>query len=169
MAQVRGFAIRGLIRFGKQHGLPAKDLIQMLPESVRQPFETQILHSAFYPYDAFSETLRLLDRCIGKDDGALAREVGRLTSGEDLRGIFQIIASFSSPEKAAHRAEQYWHRYSDTGKMVEEEIRKGYFRTALEEFPGIDRLHCLLIEGWNEGGLAAVGAREVKVRQTLPS
>jgi hypothetical protein len=165
MTQIRGFAIRGLLRFGKQHGLPPKELIPLLPVDVRPLFETQILHSALYPYGAFAEPLRLLDRRLGKGDGSLAREVGRSTSGEDIRGIFQIIASFTSPEKAARRAQVYWGRYSDTGKMVEEEIRKGYFRTALEGFAEIDRLHCLLIEGWNEGGLASAGAREVEVHQ----
>lgn len=165
MSQIRGFAIRGLLRFGKQHGFPPKDLIPLLPDGVRPSFETQILPSAFYPYGAFSETLRLLDRRLGTGDGSLAREVGRSTAGEDVRGVFQIIASFTSPEKAARRAQIYWQRYSDTGRMVEEEIRKGYFRTALEDFPEVDRLHCLLIEGWNEGGLASVGAKVVEVHQ----
>ncbi len=167
MARIRGFAIRGLLRFGKQHGFPPHDLVPLLPDTVRPAFGTQILHSDFYPYEAFSETLRLLDRRLGKGDGRLARDVGGEAAREDVRGIFQVAALLASPEKAVRRAPQYWQRYCDAGRMVEEDVHKGYFRMALEEFPGIDPLHCVLIEGWNEGGLAAIGrTRNVEVHQS---
>lgn len=167
MAQIRGFAIRGLLRYGKQNGLPARDVIPLLSASVRPWFDTQILHSALYPYAAFTEVLHLLERHFGTGDGTLAKKVGRAAATEDVRGIFQIAALLATPEKAVHRAPQYWGRYSDTGRLVEEEIRQGYFRIAMEEFPDIDPLHCVLIEGWNEGGIASVGrVKSVEVHQS---
>lgn len=167
MAQIRGFAIRGLLRYAKRHTLPPKELIPLLPAAVRPAFDTQILHSAFYPYETFSETLRLIDRRLGSGDGSLARAVGRSAAEEDVRGIFQVAALLASPEKAVRRAPQYWQRYCDTGRMVEEDVHAGYFRMALEDFPTIDALHCVLIEGWNEGGLAALGrTKDVEVHQS---
>lgn len=167
MAQVRGFAIRGLLRYGKLNGLPPKVLVPLLPSSVRSVFDTQILHSDLYPYAAFTETLHLLERRLGTGDGALARNVGRFAGEEDVRGIFQIAALLASPETAIKRAPQYWQRYCDTGHLVEVEVRKGFFRMAMEDFPDIDPLHCILIEGWNEAGVASVGrVKTVAVRQT---
>jgi hypothetical protein len=166
MAQIRGFAIRGLLRYGKTHGLPPRDLIPLLPAAVRPVFETQISHSELYPYDAFAQVLRTLDRKLGKSDGSTARLVGRAAAEADVKGIFQIAALLSSPEKAVRRSPGYWQRYCDTGQMVEQEIRSGYFRLALDGFPDIDPLHCLLIEGWNEAGLAAIGrTKNVEVHQ----
>lgn len=163
---MRGFAIRGLLRWGKQNGLPPKDLIPLLPASVRAEFATQILHSALYPYEAFTETLRALERRLGTGDGGLARRVGVAAAAEDVKGVFQIAALLASPQKAVSRAPQYWQRYCDTGQLVVEELREGSFRISLEGFPEIDPLHCILIEGWNEGGLSSLGrVSRVTVRQ----
>jgi predicted hydrocarbon binding protein len=166
MVQMRGFAIRGLLRFGKQNGFPPAELVPLLSASVRPSFDTQIFHSGLYPYAAFTEPLQLLDRKLGKGDKNFAKQVGREAAREDVRGIFQFVALLATPERAIKRAPAYWQRYSDTGRMVDQETRKGYFRMAMEEFPDIDLLHCVLIEGWNEGGLLAVGVKSVEVHQS---
>ena len=171
MTQIRGFAIRGLLHYAKTNGLSPTHLVTELPEAARPVFAKQIFHSELYPYEGFVELVHLLARRLGAsagiDAGTFAHELGRASAREDLKGIFQVAALLSSPEKAVHRAPSYWTRYCDTGTMVEEEIRPGYFRIALEGFPGIDPLHCKLIEGWNEAGIASTwGTKNVRVTQT---
>jgi predicted hydrocarbon binding protein len=136
MAQIRGFAIRGLFRYAKVRGVAGTAIVAKLPADIKPAFETQILHSELYPYRAFSDVLRVIDRALGAGDGKLARDVGREAAKEDIKGVFQVAALLASPEKAV------------TG------------------FPDIDPLHCLLIEGWNEGGLDAIWrTKNVKVWQ----
>ena len=166
MAQIRGFAIRGLFRYAKMHGVASSAIVAKLPADIKPVFETQILHSELYPYRAFADVLRVIDRTLGTGDGKLARDVGREAAKEDIKGVFQVAALLASPEKAVRRSPSYWTRYCDTGTLVEEEVRPGYFRMSLGGFPDIDRLHCLLIEGWNEGGLDAIWrTKNVKVWQ----
>ncbi|MEO6325867.1 MAG: hypothetical protein ABIT01_18830 [Thermoanaerobaculia bacterium] len=170
MAQIRGFAIRGLLHFAKSKGLSPAHIVTELPTPVRPIFARQIFHSELYPYEGFVELLKLLERRLGApagiDPGTFARELGRAAAREDIKGIFQVAAFLSSPEKAVHRAPSYWTRYCDTGAMVEEEIRTGYFRMALDGFPEIHVLHCKLIEGWNEAGIDSVwGTKNVRVGQ----
>ena len=170
MTQIRGFAIRGLLHYAKSKGLSPTHLVTELPATASPVFARQIFHSELYPYEGFVELVHLLERRLGAplgiDAGTFAHELGRAAAREDIKGIFQVAALLSSPEKAVHRAPTYWARYCDTGTMVEQEIRPGYFRMALEGFPGIDPLHCRLIEGWNEGGIDSVwGTKNVQVKQ----
>jgi hypothetical protein len=170
MTQIRGFAIRGLLHYAKSKGLSPTHLVAELPEPARSVFARQIFHSELYSYEGFVELVHLLERRLGAplgtDAGTFARELGRASGREDMKGIFQVVALLSSPEKAVHRAPAYWLRYCDTGTMVEEEIRPGYFRMALEGFPEIDPLHCTLIEGWNEAGIGSTWAtKNVRVTQ----
>jgi predicted hydrocarbon binding protein len=170
MTQIRGFAIRGLLHYAKSKGLSPTHLVAELPEPARSVFARQIFHSELYPYEGFVELVHLLERRLGApfgtDADTFAREVGRAAALEDIKGIFQVAVLLTSPEKAVHRGQNYWSRYCDTGTMVEEEVRPGYSRTALEGFPHIDRLHCKLIEGWHEAGIGSTwGAKNVQVTQ----
>ncbi|MEO6325621.1 MAG: hypothetical protein ABIT01_12645 [Thermoanaerobaculia bacterium] len=166
MAQIRGFAIRGLLHHAKTKGLAASELIRQLSPEARASYTSQITHSEFYPYEAFTGLIHVLDQILGDGAGSSIKEIGRSAGKEDIKGIFQVVAFLASPEKAVHRSPSYWSRYCDTGTFVEEEIRPGYFRLALENFPDIDPLHCRLIEGWNEAGVSSSwGTRNVKVTQ----
>jgi hypothetical protein len=164
MARIKGFALRGLLRYGRQHALRPSVLAADLPEAIRPLFDRPILHGDFYPYEAFTLLLHRLDEKLGYGDDSLVRDVGRFAGREDVRGIFRLASFITAPETAVRRAPVFWNRYCDTGTMRVLESRPGYLRLTLEGFLEIDPLHCPLIGGWIEGLGEVWGVRNASVR-----
>ncbi len=78
MANVKGFAIRGLLKYIKNargSGSIAEILAQ-LPEEDRKHFAQPINASLWYPYSLFIHLLRAIDAKLGDGDLALCRHIG---------------------------------------------------------------------------------------------
>jgi hypothetical protein len=165
MAKIKGFGLRGLLKFAKEKGVAPGDIVRKLPEAIRPIFAEPIMHGDFYPYEAFGALLEVVDAELGKGDGAFVREFGQFAARQDVGGIFRIVSFITSPETAVKRAGVFWSRYCDTGKLVTEEARAGAFRVAMENFPGIHPLHCRLLEGWIVGLGEVWGVKEIRSEQ----
>lgn len=85
MARIKGFAIRGVLRYAKKSGIRPSELVAGLPETARAFFENPIVHGDFYPYEAFAALLRRIEAAQGKGDGSLAHEMGREAARETSR------------------------------------------------------------------------------------
>ncbi len=167
MAQIKGFAIRGILKYVKSKGVAGgiPTVLAKLPADVAPSFKAPISSSSWYPYRAFSQLLRAVDSTIGKGDLALMPEIGRRSAQEDAGTIFKIITTIASVETIIGRSPIFWQRYSDTGLMVTLENTAGKFRSALKDFPEIDEAHCAVILGWIQGMGAASGAKTLTVKQ----
>jgi hypothetical protein len=69
MAQVKGVAILGLIKFIKKNlkdTLPK--IVDALPPETRKYMNEHILLTAWYPYNLYTDLLKSLDRIVGKGD-----------------------------------------------------------------------------------------------------
>lgn len=167
MTRIKGFAIRGLLKYVKESGHPGgiAALLERLPEPAAGHFRTKILSSRWYPYEAFLGPLHAIDRELGEGDLGLMPEVGLFSGRQDAGSIFRFVAALSSIEAIVSRAGTLWQRYCDSGRFEVVELERGRLHLALEEFPGIDRAHCALIAGWIEGLGRAVGAREPAIEQ----
>jgi predicted hydrocarbon binding protein len=165
MARIKGFAIRGLLKSVKESGGSVPDVLALVPEADRATFDRAIVASAWYPYAAFVGLVRAIDHVQGKGDLALARELGRAAAARDLGGTFRIISAVASPKFLIERGSMFWTKYCDAGRLVLSANRERFFSGRLEDFPEIDRAHCLLIEGWLEGLGHALGAVGMASRQ----
>ncbi len=165
MVQVKGFAIRGLLKSVKEAGWPIAPLLASLPEEDRAAFARPIVASASYPYGSFVSLARSVDRVHGKGDLALCRDLGRRAAARDLGTTFRIISAMASIEFLLRRAQVFWAAYCDRGKMVLETSAEKSYRGRLEGFPEIDRAHCVIVEGWLEGMGTALGAQDMAVKQ----
>ncbi len=166
MAQLKGFAILGLLRFARQGGLDPRDVVRRLPEPARASFEHPIVHGAYYPYEAYSSLLAEIAARLTPSRPNVMREYGHVAAHQDLQGIFRVVTFITRPESAARRAGVFWSRYCDTGRLVNEEARPGYLRSAIVGFRDIHPLHCRAIEGWVEGLSEAWGTEEARCEQT---
>jgi len=168
MAQIKGFAIRGMLKFVKTSGYPGgiPAILSQLSPGAAAFFKTPINSSAWYPYGVFGELLRAIDRKIGKGDLTIMPEVGRRTGQEDSGTIFKIIATIASVETIIKRSPIFWQKYCDTGVIDPIDVRPGYFRVALKNFPDIDEAQCNLILGWIDGLGRTAGAKGIAVKQS---
>src|SRR5512140_800605 len=98
MAQVKGQAIRGLLKSVKESGWSIPAVLAAVPEAQRAAFAKPIVVSAWYPYEAFGSLLHTVDRMHGRGDLALCRELGRIAAIRDLGTTFRIISTITSVE-----------------------------------------------------------------------
>lgn len=166
--QIKGFAIRGLLKYVKEStypgGIPA--ILRTLDESDRAYFGDAILSSLWYPYGAFSSLARAIDREIAKGDVSILEDVGRASGKLDLGGIFRFITAILTIERIVSRAPALWRRYCDTGELTLVDAGPGHYTVRLTGFPEIDEAHCHMISGWMRGLGDGTGARDAEIGKT---
>ena len=167
-ARVKGFALRGLLKYVKNSGYPGgvQRLLATMPEHERSHFSEQILSSAWCPYSAFTSLLEAIDREIGQGDYRHLHRVGEFSGHEDAGTIFKVVLSLASIERVIRRADMFWHRYCDRGSFEIVEASRGHLVLRLQGFPEIHRGHCELIAGWIKGLGLCAGATEAEATQT---
>ena len=165
MTQIKGAAIRGLLKFVKSSQLPGgiDRVVSELPSEVKPVFERQILSGDWYPYEAYSELLDVMARIHGNGEEAFVETLGRYAARQDLGGIFEAITVLASIPKILETASHLWNRYCDSGifEIVSIGEEKGIGR--ITEFPNITKNHAVLLNGWIEGVGLAAGAKTAKV------
>jgi hypothetical protein len=167
MANIKGFGIRGLLRYVKETKPgTTPELLSKLPADVKPLFDRPIVSSNMYPYRAFSELLRVIDRQIGHGDLRRCEDVGDFAARQDISGMFKIMLSVLSPKTTLERSNLFWTKYCDTGKLtlVSADPKNSVMR--LEGFPGMDEAHCYLMNGWIARFATMTGGKGVTVRHT---
>jgi predicted hydrocarbon binding protein len=166
MSQIKGFAIRGILKSIKESRWSIPDVLAAMPAEARGTFEQPIVASAWYPYSVFAQLGRAVEKVHGKGDLEVVREFGRKGAVRDLGTTFRIISAITSLEFFLNRLQILWSKYCDTGRMQLLELKGNHFVVQLLDFAGIDATHCASTEGWIEGMGAAMGATGMKARQT---
>ena len=168
MAQIKGFAIRGLLKYVKESDMARgiSGVLAHLPADSRPSFESPIDASAWYPYAAYAGLLEAVDRAMGGGDDAHYRRLGLYAARQDVNTLFKIIAAFSSVEKLLQRSVVIWRRYCDGGAFVTPDVSRGRGTGILRDFPEVAPEHCRLLLGWVEGMALAAGAKTVTVKKT---
>ncbi|MDH3254574.1 MAG: hypothetical protein OEM62_06245 [Acidobacteriota bacterium] len=165
--QIKGFAIRGLLKFVKESsyagGIPS--LLEKLPIDAQPFFRERILSSLWYPYAAFSALARTIESEMGAGDVALLEDIGRLSGRQDLGGIFRFITAILTVERVVNRSPAFWNRYCDSGELEVVESGQGRFTVRLKDFPKIDRAHCHMITGWIRGLGEGTGVKNFESRK----
>jgi hypothetical protein len=167
LSQVKGVAIRGLLKSVKERGWPVGDVVAGLPEPARASFVRSIVASTWYPYPVLTGLLETIERLHGEGGFALTRAFGARAAQRDLGTTFKIITAIASLEFFLKRAQVFWAQYCDTGQLLLERYSADGFVLRLDGFPAIHPGHCTLIEGWLEGIAIALGAEGDQCRQTL--
>lgn len=165
MANIKGFALRGLLRYLKETkpGF-TRTVLDQLPADVKPVFDRQIVASNMYPYRAFGQLLREIDRAVGRGDLRKCEEIGDFAARQDISGMFKIMLSVLSPKTTLERSNLFWTKYCDTGKLtlVSSDPKNSVMR--LENFPEIDEAHCYLMNGWVGRFATMTGGKDVTVR-----
>ena len=164
MAQIKGTAIRGLLKRVKETGyaggIPA--ILAELPPASLKTFDHRILASGWYPYDSYGDLLTVVHRRLhGERDDALV-ELGRWLAKQDAGTTLKIFALFASVETMLQRGPFFWPRHCDTGVFETVDVQKGSGVGVLRDFPGVHPLHCRLLAGWVEGMAVVAGAHTVR-------
>ncbi len=171
MARVTGVAALGLVKFIKRR-LKEKNqnlgdfLLKLDREEDRQIFSKRILPTEWYPYPTFVNVLALVVKEFGGGDVLYSRRMGRTAADDDLRGVYKAFLKITPSKMLIKRFMNMWNSYYDVGKFELLDFGNGKAHIRLSEFPGVQRVHCLNVEGWMERFLELCGGKNIVVRQT---
>jgi hypothetical protein len=166
MAQIKGTALRGLLKFAREGGHPGgiPGALAALPDATRAHFDRKILASAWYPYEAYAGLLTVFAPGGTRSDAQL-HQLGRWLAVQDAGTTFKVVSLFASVETMLQRAGLFWSRHCDTGTFETTSIQKGSGGGVLRDFPDVSPLHCRLLTGWIEGMAEAAGAAKAQAEK----
>jgi predicted hydrocarbon binding protein len=164
--EIKGFAIRGLLRYAKQTlpgGIPS--LLDSLEPTDKELFSDSVLSTSWYSYRTFTA---LIDGLIRAKGGSPTKmfEVGEFSGTQDAGTIFRIVMTLSSVKRVIGACPRFWKRYSTAGDFELLSIEDGKVDVALVGFPEIHLGHCELAAGWMKGLGESAGAKNAAVKQT---
>ncbi len=164
-AEIKGVGLRGLLKYIKLNYPPGVEpIIEKLPEAEKKVFDSPILTSNWYPYAAFGEVLKIMDREMGSGDMRACRKYGESAGGLDLSSIFKVFLKVGSPQFIIKRSDWFWKQYFRPGGMEIAETTDTMVKIRIVNFP-IIKHHCVVMEGWMEKSLEMSGAKTPKVRE----
>lgn len=171
MAQVKGIAILGLIKYIKKQ---PDDLLpkvrSMLSGESGGYMEEHILVARWYPYKLYIEMLKALNNVIGHGNPEFYIEQGRLAAHDNISTLYKVFIRFMNIKMLLSQVMNMWNSYFDTGKVeVTSYIEHGkdrHLTVVIKDFPDIDMVHVKSVMGWIEQFLI-MSKFTVKVRSRL--
>ncbi len=155
MAQVKGIAILGLIKFIKKqpNDLMPKVKSALPPDSIRY-LDEHVLVSKWYPYKLYIDMLKALDTIVGKANPEFCIEQGRLAARDNISSLFKVFIKFMNIKMLLSQVMNMWSSYFDTGKVevasYTEHGRDRHLTILIKDFPDIDIAHARTVMGWIE-------------------
>jgi hypothetical protein len=122
-----------------------------------------LLSSNLYPIAWYRELFRAVLEHVPEAPN-FAREVGKVSAGRDVRGVYRIIFRALSTELLIKQSARLFRLFYDGGQIDLQEVRSGFARVRYSECYGFDRNLWLDLLGGSESILQASGAKDVRFR-----
>lgn len=160
MAQVKGSAITGRIRFVRERfGEPGYRRVRdALAAEHRAALDARVLPHAWVPYELFIAFNVEVDRTFGAGDLAMCVEMGRYGAEVNLPTLYRIFYRLGSPLFIMQKAAKLWQVHYDSGELHAIEEGPAAVRLRIEGFAEPHRAHCLSVLGWASRSIELSGA-----------
>src|SRR5688572_16427862 len=106
MANIKGFAVRGLLKYAsekKPGSVP--DIINALPPDLAAPFAQMIVPASMYPYAMFTALVRAIDKSLGRGDLSLCEDIGEFAARQDIENMFKVMSRVVDAKTIYERAQ----------------------------------------------------------------
>jgi len=146
------------------HGPGAVDrVVAALPSDLGERVRSKsLLTSQWYPLEWFKTTYGTARQVLGGGP-SFARDVGRVSTIDDLKGIYKVFLLFISPQYFLSKAPLMFNSYYSVGRMIVLDPQPRSVGARLEGCVGFDLNLWEDVLGVAEGSLTAAGAKEVQV------
>lgn len=161
-SEARGRAFLGPLRHVKEAF--GRDAIDALTKDT-SPLLADVLarrlrQGAWYPYPAYVELLRRIDRLHGDGDLGYCRTLGEWAGRQDLGSMFRIYAALADAERLIRSSSLVWPQYyRHCGSMSAIATSPSDTRLRITGFSAMDPAHCRLMEGWMIATMEQIGCR----------
>jgi hypothetical protein len=122
-----------------------------------------LLSSNLYPIAWYRELFRAV---LGQTPAEpnFAREVGKVSAGRDVRGVYRIIFRALSTEIMIKQSPRLFRLFYEGGQVDVQDVKSGFARVRYAECFGFDRNLWLDLLGGSESILLASGAKDLRIR-----
>lgn len=163
---IKGTAIKARVDYLRAHfgeeGLAR--VVEALSPEHRWHLRDDIIISSWYPFALSEEIMSCAERLLGKDDGALCRDVGTASCRFGFETVYKEFATVSDPGKAiAAFSGVLWKNYWDTGRLEARRLDPGYAELELFDFNVPHPTLCNVLHGFYETAMKIWGASHVLV------
>ncbi len=164
MGNVKGSAVRSFVEYLKSRGGEAgwrRALATLTPEESVE-LSRPILPVHWYDYGSVIRLLLAADKLFGRGDRQLLREAGIYNAHQDLRGIYRMFISYTSPQYVINNSGRVWKQYYDRGQLaVAWQNNKGG-ALKMTGFPDIPLHHDAQQLGYMEEAFRISGGKNIR-------
>lgn len=174
--EVRGTAFLGALKFIKvqrQAELLSKQVMESLPPEAQKVCSRKVIAVVDYPYQAFIQLIRTIDKVLGSGSLELCRELGRFAAVSDFDSLRQMMSNFNlKPSDLFRDCNTYWQSYYSRAGEMRTESAEHQCSIRIHDFEQMDPAHCRLMEGWMAQAMIEAGGswlREIRETQCMSS
>jgi len=162
MAEVIGAAFLGVAKYVKnERGEDfLNKVIQDAGATTGEVFVKRIVTVGLYPYKAYIDFLKSLDRHLGRGDLSYCRKLGEIAARRDFEIIYSMYKKTGEAESLIRDCGLIWKSYyRNAGRMEAVAWAPDNTLMRIHDFPEMDSAHCRLIEGWMTGALRVIDVK----------
>jgi hypothetical protein len=162
---VKGQTINSFLKFASSRLTPDqfRDVVSLGPAELRAELERgSVLPTHLVSMASLNRMTEHAAKLAGQQVPQFAREAGRFSAGEAVRGVYRFFARVLTPDGLMSRGAAMWSAMNTAGRM---EIQKNGERSAtlrLVDFPS-EAVMCSRITGWLEQMIELTGITKYNV------
>lgn len=146
MAQVKGTALVGLVRFLRRERARA---LPLLPAELRHYLEDRIIESRWYPEEDLIPLIRVCAQLTGGNPDETLLSFGHITARSHLDGgIYSHLVADGDPRSIGFKAVALWSSQHDSGALRVEIEGDGLASLRVEGYSHPSREMCLILTGY---------------------
>jgi hypothetical protein len=163
--QVKGQTMKSLLLFLQKNLDPAQidRVLVAIDAGTRAQIERGILPTNTFPMSVLNQLTVEGARVTQRPLDEFARDIGRFSADEAVRGVYRFFARVLTPETILAKAASFWSAMNTVGRMEVSSDGSGSALIRLLDYPS-DPVMCLRIAGWIEKMADLTGAKNAVVR-----
>ncbi len=169
MGKLKGTGWKGALEYlDKTYGPEGmRKLLAALDEPDRQILSKPILPISWLDFSAYIRIILTADKVLGSGDHKLIEAASVYNAQKDLKGVYKLFLSVTSPRFVISNAQRLWRQYNDEGDLSVEWRGSKEGVLYIRNYPDIPLHHELdqlpyMIEALKMSGCKNVQARHVQ-------
>lgn len=165
LPHVKGQTLKSLLLYAESQLTPAEfqELLASVPPEERREL-TRILATSTYPMRLVNHLTVTAARIARRPLPEFARQAGRFSAAEGIRGVYRFFARIMTPEAMLAKATAMWSTMNLAGTMTMEKDGPRRATVRLSGYPEPEEVMCMRVTGWMEELFELSGSKDAAVK-----
>ena len=164
MARIKGTGVlSSVLYFKDQWGEAGLEKIKAAcTGAARDMLARPVLPVVWYPDQAMIDMLLVADKVCGRGDKNVLRAIGRFDAERNLRGVYKMFISLTSPHFLIKNAARVWRQFFDEGDVETRHFEETSGVLVVRNFSDMPLYHEVNQMPFMERALEMCGCRNVR-------